>query len=84
MTPAFNISDFRQQLAEELTENILPFWMTYLVDRTNGGFYGAVTNDLQVHNEVPRSSVLCARILWTYASAYRRLGAAQYLSINNG
>jgi mannose/cellobiose epimerase-like protein (N-acyl-D-glucosamine 2-epimerase family) len=63
MAPTFNKSDFRQQLAEELTGNVLPFWMTHLVDRTNGGFSGAVTNDLQVHNEVPRSSILCARIL---------------------
>ena len=68
---AFNEPDFRQQLEEELTENILPFWMTHVVDKVNGGFYGAVTNDLQIHNEVPRSAILCARILWTFAGAYR-------------
>jgi mannobiose 2-epimerase len=78
---AFNKSGFKQQLEQELTGNILPFWMTHVVDRVNGGFYGAVTNDLQVHNEVPRSAVLCARILWTYAAAYRRLGAERYLSM---
>jgi len=72
-------SDFGQQLRKELTGNILPFWMAHVVDKVNGGFYGAVTNDLQVHNEVPRSAVLCARILWTYAAAYRRLGEEQYL-----
>jgi len=82
LTPQpFNPSDFRQQVEEELTGDILPFWMTHVVDRANGGFYGAVTNDLQVHNEVPRSAILCARILWTYATAYRRLGAEQYLPI---
>jgi mannobiose 2-epimerase len=74
-------SNFRQQLEEELTGNILPFWMTYVVDKVNGGFYGAVTNDLQVHNEVPRSAVLCARILWTYSTAYRKLGGAEYLAM---
>jgi mannobiose 2-epimerase len=77
----FDQSDFRQQLEQELTGNILPFWMTHVVDKVNGGFYGAVTNDLQIHNEEPRSSTLCARILWTYASAYRRLGTEQYLSM---
>jgi mannobiose 2-epimerase len=40
-----------------------------------------VTNDLQVHDEIPRSAVLCARILWTYAAAYRRLGEEQYLAM---
>jgi len=77
---AFNESDFRQQLEKELTGNILPFWMTHVVDKVNGGFYGAVTNDLQIHNEVPRSAILCARILWTFAAAYRKFGAEQYLS----
>ena len=81
MTHTFDKSDFRRQLEEELTGNILPFWMTHVVDKVNGGFYGAVTNDLQVHNQVPRSATLCARILWTYATAYRRLGAEQYLSM---
>ena len=80
MAQTFSKSDFRRQLKEELTGNILPFWMTHVVDKVNGGFYGAVTNDLQVHNKVPRSAILCARILWTYATAYRRLGAGQYLS----
>jgi len=72
---------FRQELADELTGNILPFWMAHVVDRVHGGFYGAVTNDLQVRHDVPRSAILCARILWTYAAAYRRLGAEPYLSM---
>ena len=76
---AFNTSDFRNQLAKELTGNILPFWMTYVVDEANGGFYGAVTNDLQIHNEIPRSAILCARVLWTYAAAMRQLGVEEYL-----
>jgi len=73
--------DFAKQLQVELTGNILPFWMAHTVDKANGGFYGALTNDLQIHNEVPRSAILCARILWTYATAYRRLGSSEYLSM---
>jgi cellobiose epimerase len=84
MTPApqpLNNPDFRRQLQEELTGNILPFWMAHSVDKVNGGFYGALTNDLEIHNEVPRSAILCARILWTYATAYRKLGDPQYLAM---
>jgi mannobiose 2-epimerase len=77
----FDKADFRQQLEKELTGNILPFWMTHVVDKVNGGFYGAVTNDLQVCNKVPRSAVLCARLLWTFAAAYREFGAERYLSM---
>lgn len=76
----FDKSNFRSQLTRELTDNILPFWMNHVVDKANGGFYGAVSNDLQVHNEVPRASILCARILWTFSAAYRRLGAEEYLA----
>jgi mannobiose 2-epimerase len=76
----FNKANFRKQLKEELTGNILPFWMKNVIDEINGGFYGAVSNDLIIHNEIPRSEILCARILWTYALAYRKLGEPQYLS----
>lgn len=55
--------------------------MTYPIDEQNGGFYGALTNDLQPRNDVPRSAILCARILWTYAAAFRRLNDERYLSI---
>ncbi len=74
-------AEFRKQLEEELTGNILPFWIRHAVDKDNGGFYGAVTNDLQVRNEVPRSSILCSRILWSYAAAYRKYGSKPYLDM---
>lgn len=69
----------KQQIHKELTGNILPFWMNHTVDKVNGGFYGALSNDLTIHNEEPRSAILCARILWTYSAAYRRLGDEAYL-----
>ena len=73
--------ELRKQVKEELCGNILPFWIAQVVDSVNGGFYGALTNDLQIHNETPRSAVLCARILWTYACAYRQFGDERYLSM---
>ncbi len=81
MNSIINKTKFRQQLEEELTGSILPFWMTRVVDKVNGGFYGALTNDLQVHNEVPRSAILCARILWTYAAADRKYRDPEYHSM---
>ena len=72
---------YREQILAELRGNILPFWIAHAVDVKNGGFYGAVTEDLQVQNDVPRSAVLCARILWTYAAAYRIFGSGEYLAM---
>jgi cellobiose epimerase len=81
MMQTFDKAEIYKQLEEELTEDILPFWMSQTVDKVNGGFYGALTNDLKIHNEVPRSAILCARILWTYARAYQRYRNEEYLSM---
>ncbi len=74
-------AELRRQFEGELTRNILPFWMTAVVDEVNGGLYGAVANDLRVDNDVPRSAVLSARVLWTFSAAYRRLGDSEYLAM---
>jgi len=79
--PLLGKAHLKQQIHKELTGNILPFWMDHAVDKVNGGFYGALSNDLTIHNEEPRSAILCARILWTYAKAYRQLGGEEYLSM---
>lgn len=75
------LTDMRAELEEELTGNILPFWMNHSLDRTCGGFYGAVSNDLQIDNQVPRSAILCARTLWTFSAAYRKFGLQDYLDV---
>lgn len=71
--------DLSRSMEQELTGNILPFWMDRTPDPVNGGFYGALTDDLTVHNEVPRSAVLYARILWTFSAAFRKYGKEEYL-----
>jgi mannobiose 2-epimerase len=55
--------------------NILPFWMNRAVDRKNGGFYGMIDGDLHVDNEVPRTSVVNTRVLWTFSAACRLIGS---------
>jgi len=71
--------DFR----EELTGNILPFWMTHVVDEERGVLHGAVGNDLRPVGGAPRSAVLIARVLWTFAAAHRRFGNPAYLAMAN-
>ncbi len=75
------LTKIKPEIAVELRENILPFWMNYPADRDNGGFYGAVTNDLQILDDVPRSAILCARVLWTFSAAYRTFGDEAYLAM---
>jgi mannobiose 2-epimerase len=68
------MNDLRQRIEHELRGNLLPFWIEHTRDEEHGGFYGGLSNDLIIDNDQPRSAVLCARILWTYSSAYRAYG----------
>lgn len=74
------LSALRREAEAELRGNILPFWSTYPVNKT-GGFYGALSNDLRVIEGTPRSSVLCARLLWTFSAAYRRCGDPTFFEV---
>ena len=38
-----DVKNMRKEMEEELTANILPFWMIRLSDDANGGFYGRIT-----------------------------------------
>lgn len=67
----FNWQNLAAEVEKDLLENILPFWLQYAPDPQNGGFYGAVSNDLIPNTSVPRSVILCSRILWTFAAASR-------------
>jgi cellobiose epimerase len=75
------MDDFAQRIERELSQNILPFWLEHTLDEEHGGFYGALSNDLRVDNDVPRSAVLYARILWTYSAAYRVYQDDRYLAL---
>jgi len=62
------------QFRDELTGNILPFWMRHAVDRENGGFTGTIDCNLVIEKKAPRSAVLNTRILWTFSAASRLIG----------
>lgn len=61
--------NYRNLFEKELHKNILDFWIKYGIEQESDGFYGAV--DLQGNPilETPKSCVLNARILWTFAEA---------------
>ncbi|AXE17605.1 N-acyl-D-glucosamine 2-epimerase [Runella rosea] len=62
-----SIFDLKQEIQVELS-NILAFWATHSLDDLNGGFIGKMDFDGIVHPEVDKSSVLNARILWTFSA----------------
>ncbi|MCL2059744.1 MAG: AGE family epimerase/isomerase [Oscillospiraceae bacterium] len=49
----------------------------------DGGFYGAVSREFVANKDADRGLVLNARILWTFAGAYRVLRDPRYLEMAN-
>jgi mannobiose 2-epimerase len=73
-----NLHNFRQRVQQELSQNILPFWIN-LIDQENGGFYGEVGSDGVPDPHAAKGGILTARILWTFSHAYRLFGNPDYL-----
>ncbi|MBS1184026.1 MAG: N-acyl-D-glucosamine 2-epimerase [Proteobacteria bacterium] len=67
--------DMRAEILRDLTDNILPFWQGRMRDPA-GGFFGAADCNGIVDTAAPRAAVVNARILWTFATATRVLGAS--------
>ena len=79
--PDMNLKTLSKETYNELTKNILPFWSTQMIDSVNGGFYGRIDGKGTVYPEADKGCVLNARILWTFASAYRILKNSDYLKV---
>jgi mannobiose 2-epimerase len=74
-----DLHQFRSEVEQEVRHNILPFHIENLTDRDLGGFYGYLSNNLEVRKDAPRSLVQNSRLLWTYSQAYRVLKEPAYL-----
>lgn len=66
---------------KELTQNILPFWINKMQDIENGGFYGRIDGNNDLHKDANKGAVLNARILWTFSAAYRIIQNEEYLNM---
>ena len=75
------LNNLKKEVTENLTSNILPYWINNMVDNENGGFFGQITGEEKIIGDSPKGAVLNARILWTFASAYRLLKDEKYVEI---
>jgi mannobiose 2-epimerase len=71
--PKFRMNKLKDEVFTNLTQNILPYWSTRMIDLRNGGFYGRINYDDEVFPDEDKGGILNARILWTFSSAYRIL-----------
>lgn len=67
------------EMQDVLENNILPFWLEKMQDNENGGFYGRIDGNNQLHPDAEKGAILNARILWTFSAAYRVLEKGELL-----
>lgn len=81
-TPAelFAAQALASQLRKELLNDILPYWMSR-VRRPEGNFYGRIDGWENPDDDAPLGNIMVARILWTFAAAYRLIGWQEHLDI---
>src|SRR5665648_1023887 len=75
------LKQYRDYFSKELHEDILPYWMKYGVEKNGHGFYGAVDLDENLVLSANKTSVLNARILWTFSAAAMLNGNHDYEAI---
>jgi len=68
------------EMKKELTGNILPYWMNRMC-ASDGRFHSRISGDETLDPSAPVGGIMTARILWTFASAYRVLGNPEYLEM---
>jgi mannobiose 2-epimerase len=75
------LSALKDEALNELTGNILPFWMNRAVDDRRGGFLGRIDGNNRIIYDAPKGAILNARILWTFSASYLELRNPLYLKM---
>lgn len=73
------MDNLKQTMKDVLEHNILSYWIDHVLDKENGGFYGRIDGDDQIHAQAEKGAVMNARILWAFSAAYRVLRNPAYL-----
>lgn len=61
----------KKQFENELTDNILNYWIREVYDPDRKTFFGRISNDNTKSEDASLSAVFITRIMWTFSSAYR-------------
>ena len=69
---------YQEIFARELQKNILAYWIRYGMEKDGNGFYGAVDLNNEPVPGANKTSVLNARILWTFAAAAKEYPGGPY------
>lgn len=71
---AWHAMAVRAAIERHLHHHLLPFWRDHSVDEARGGFFGELAHDGTPVAGAAKGLILNARLLWTFAALFRRLG----------
>lgn len=74
------LKQLQSELKTELN-SILDYWSTNTIDLANGGFIGQIDCNEQANNKADKGSVLNARILWAFSSAFQLTKNEEHLKV---
>ncbi len=80
-SPEQLLDAMRAGAMDELTRNIMPYWMTRMPDERQGGFYGRIDGNDNVVEDASKGAILNARILWSFSAAYITVRDPAYLEM---
>ena len=80
--PVLEFGEYKIKFEKEL-ENILSYWMKFSLEDDRKSFFGAVDLNNQPVHSANKTSVLNARILWTFSSAAKMYNNTDYLEYSN-
>ncbi len=75
------LTEMKSAAREELTRNILPWWIKRMPDTEKGGFYGQIDGRGNIIHDAPKGGILNARILWSFSAAYLKLNDPVWLEM---
>lgn len=73
------LAEMKVAAREELTRNILPWWIKRMTDNQQGGFYGRIDGRENIIHDAPKGGILNARILWSFSAACLMVGDPLFL-----
>lgn len=75
------LAEMKTAAREELTRNILPWWIRKMPDLQVGGFYGRIDGRENIIPDAPKGGILNARILWSFSAAYLKISDPLFLEM---
>lgn len=75
------IENLKAEMRNVLNNNILRYWVDYVLDKEEGGFYGQVDGHNNVIPTADKGAIQNARALWAFSAAYRITKNEDYLDV---